>query len=166
MGKFNVTLNWFCSRPIGTLVNSMWGNPDVRATGNSAQQCEGKIPTSSPPQKCPSPWWIWTPSNTQFLGPSESTSQTAFQSVWPFLKGSRSLQTHRLTDRPHNSNRPHLTSAAISPNNNNNWSKNFDGRLQCRGDFSSGKFNATFDCFCGRPIGTLVDSMLGIPVLL
>jgi len=106
------------------------------------------------------------PSNTQFLGPSESTSQTAFQSVQPFLKGSRSLQTDRLTDRPHNSNRPHLTSAAMWPNNYHKCSKNFDGRLQCRGDFSSGKFNTTFDCFCGRPIGTLVDSMLGTPVLL
>jgi len=27
-------------------------------------------------------------------------------------------------------------------------------------DFSVGKFNMTLDCFCGRPIGTLIDSML------
>ena len=36
MGKFNVTLDCFCVRPIGKLVDSTRGNPDVRATGNGA----------------------------------------------------------------------------------------------------------------------------------
>jgi len=31
--KFIVTLNCFCDQPCGTLVDSMQGNPDVRATG-------------------------------------------------------------------------------------------------------------------------------------
>jgi len=34
-----------------------------------------------------------------FLGPPESTSQTASQSVQPVLQGSRSWQTDRQTDR-------------------------------------------------------------------
>ena len=51
------------------------------------------------------------------LGPPESTTQTASRLVQPFLQGSRSLQT----DGPHYSvcsNRPHLASAAMWPNNN------------------------------------------------
>ena len=39
----------------------------------------------------------------------------------------------------------------------------FYKRLHCRGDFSSGKFNVTLCSFCHWPIGTLVDSMQGIP---
>ena len=31
---------------------------------------------------------------------------------------------------------------------NNKQSKNFDDRSHGRGDFSSGKFNATLDCYC------------------
>jgi len=47
-----------------------------------------------PLQNCPFPWGIWTPSNTWFLGPPES-----------------STQTNRLADRPRYSicnNRPYL----------------------------------------------------------
>jgi len=44
LGKFIVTVDCFCGH----------------------LEC-GKIPTSSP-QKCP--FWIWTPSNTYFLGPT------------------------------------------------------------------------------------------------
>jgi len=36
LGKFNVTLDYFCGWPIGMLVNSMRGNPDVRATSDGA----------------------------------------------------------------------------------------------------------------------------------
>ena len=45
------------------------------------------------------------------LGPPESTTQTASPPVQPFLHGSWSWQTHRLTDRPRYStsnNSPHL----------------------------------------------------------
>jgi len=53
------------------------------------------------------------------LGPAESTSQTPSRSVHPFLQDSRSLQTGRQTDRPRyfvRSNRSHLASAAMRPN--------------------------------------------------
>jgi len=52
--KFNVALNCFCGLSTGLLVNSMRGNPDVRATGIGTERHAGKIPTSSP-QKCPFP---------------------------------------------------------------------------------------------------------------
>ena len=37
MGKFNVTLECLCRWATGTMVDSMWGNPDVGATGDGAQ---------------------------------------------------------------------------------------------------------------------------------
>jgi len=46
LGKFNMTLDCFCGRPIGTLVNSMQENPDVTRS------------------KLPFLVGIWTPSNT------------------------------------------------------------------------------------------------------
>ena len=57
--KFNVIPNCFCDRPIGTLVDSMWGNSDVRATGNGARRCAGKSRRHLP-QKRPSPKRTWT----------------------------------------------------------------------------------------------------------
>jgi len=36
-GKFNATLDCFCSQPVGMLFDSMQGNPDVKATGNGTQ---------------------------------------------------------------------------------------------------------------------------------
>ena len=42
LGKFNVTLDCFYGRPVGMLVDSMQGNPDVRVTGNSSWQRAGK----------------------------------------------------------------------------------------------------------------------------
>jgi len=50
-GKFNATLDCFCGWPVGTLVDSMQGNPDDIP---SKFLCMG----------------IWTPSNTWFLRPS------------------------------------------------------------------------------------------------
>ena len=42
-----------------------------------------------PPSKLPLPTGgIWIPSNTWFLGPPKSSTQTASQSVQPFLQGS------------------------------------------------------------------------------
>jgi len=68
-----------------------------------------------PPQNCPFPWGIWTSYNTWFLGPPESSTQTASWSVQPFLQGSQLWQTNRPTDRqtyrpcyPVGNNRPHL----------------------------------------------------------
>jgi len=55
------------------------------------------------------------------FGPPVSTSQMASRSVHQFLQGSRSWQTNQLTDRPRYSicsNRLHLVSAAMRPNNN------------------------------------------------
>jgi len=60
--KFNATLDCFSGHPMRTLVDSMWENNDVRATGNSGQQRAGK--SWRHPLKCPFPWGIWTPSNT------------------------------------------------------------------------------------------------------
>jgi len=40
--NFNVTIDCFYSWPIGTVVDSMPGNPDIRATRNGAQQHMGK----------------------------------------------------------------------------------------------------------------------------
>ena len=63
------------------------------------------------PSNCPFPWGIWTPSNTGFLGPPESSTQTEYRSVQLLLQGSLLWQTDRQTDRPHYSvgnNRPHL----------------------------------------------------------
>ena len=42
LGKFNVSLNCFCGRPVRMLVDSMRGNPDIMATGNGAQGRAGK----------------------------------------------------------------------------------------------------------------------------
>jgi len=60
-GKFNVTLDCFCGRPIGMLDDSMRGNPDVRATGIGGVQ---ENPDVISPQKYPFPCGPWTPSNT------------------------------------------------------------------------------------------------------
>jgi len=58
------------------------------------------------PNNSPFGWGIWALSNTCFLGPPESTTQTASPSVQPFCRGVTSM-----TDRPRYSvgnNRPHL----------------------------------------------------------
>jgi len=71
--------------------------------------------TFSPSKIAPSCVGIWTPSNTWFLGPAKSTSQTASGLVQLLLY----RQTNRQTDRPCYSvcsNRPHLASAALQPN--------------------------------------------------
>jgi len=44
------------------------------------------------------PFTSWTPSNKWFLGPPESTSQTAYRSVQPPLQSLWSWQTDRQTD--------------------------------------------------------------------
>jgi len=48
-------------------------------------------------------------------------------------------------------------------NNNNKWSMNFDKRPHRWEIFRWENFNVALDCFCGRPIGTLVNSMRGNP---
>ena len=49
------------------------------------------------PTKLPLPLGIWNPSNTWFLGPPESLTQTAARSLHPFLQGSLVWQTDRRT---------------------------------------------------------------------
>jgi len=56
MGKFNATCHLLYSRPIGMLVNTAWGNPDVRPTGNGARPHVGNVISS----KVPHPVGIWT----------------------------------------------------------------------------------------------------------
>jgi len=60
-GKFNVTVNCLCCQPLQMLFDSLWGNPDVRATGNHAQHHVGKSKRHSP-LKCPCRLGVWTPS--------------------------------------------------------------------------------------------------------
>ena len=68
--KNYVTLDCFCGQPIIMLVNSMQGNPDIRAARNGACRCVEKS-QCHPPQKCPFPWGSGSPSNTQFRQPSQ-----------------------------------------------------------------------------------------------
>ena len=68
LGKFNVTLNCICGQPIGTPVDKV-GKPNV-------------IPLKSAPKEESGPHLIYSSS-----GQPEVTTQTASQSVQPFLKG-------------------------------------------------------------------------------
>jgi len=61
-------------------------------------ECPYTIGRPFPPQNCPFPWGIWTPSNTWFLGPPDASTQMASRSVQPFLQGSLVWQTDRQTD--------------------------------------------------------------------
>jgi len=65
----------------------------------------------SPPNVCPFPWGIWTPSNTWSLGPTQVLNPNGISIGSAFLQGSLVLQTDRPTDRPRYSvsnNRPYL----------------------------------------------------------
>jgi len=72
------------------------------------------------PSNCPFPWGIWTPSNTGFLGPPESSTQTESQSVQLLLQGSLLWQTDRRTDHTTRSvtiDRIYIHTTAMWPNN-------------------------------------------------
>jgi len=63
---------------------------------------------------------VWAPSNTWFLELHESKHQVEISIGWTVLQDSSDKQTH--TDRPRYSvcsNKPHLTDAAVQPNNSN-----------------------------------------------
>jgi len=87
-----VTLDWSCGRSIGMLVNSMWGNSSVRATGTVFvgvhENPDVIVLKSGPSHGGPGPLVIYGS-----LGLPESTSQMASLSLQPFLQGSQSLQT-------------------------------------------------------------------------
>ena len=111
-GKFNVTLDCFCGWSFGTLINSMRGYPDTRATGNSAWRHARKS-QRHPPQKCPFPCGDLDPhlihSN---LGPPDSK--------WNLNRFSCScgaLGHYRQTDRPYYSV---CNNRSNNRNNNNN----------------------------------------------
>jgi len=73
----------------------------------------------SPPKLPLNLWGSGPPSNAWFLGTPKSTTQTASQLVHLFAR-SLMVITNRQTDRPCYSvcsNRPHLASAAMWPNN-------------------------------------------------
>ena len=98
MAKFNVALGYFCGRPIGTLVDSMRKNPDVRATGDAVLGSVQQNPDVDP-SKVSLPMWHLGPNlSRSSFGPPESTTQTASRLAQPFLQGSRPWQTDRLTD--------------------------------------------------------------------
>ena len=101
-----------------SILNNKRGNPDVRAIGNGARQRDGKF-RRHPPQKCafrggPGPHLI-----RSSLGPPQSTSKRHLDRFSRFCwVHKRDTQTDR---RRYSicSNRLHLTSAAMRPNNNN-----------------------------------------------
>jgi len=73
-GQSNVTIAFACfrGRPIGTLIDSIRGTPDARATGNSARRRAGKS-RRHPPSKLPlrsSHGGSGPTSNTWSLGPT------------------------------------------------------------------------------------------------
>jgi len=114
LGKFNGTFDCFGIQPIGTLVDSMRGNPDVRATGNSVWR-HVKNPYVISTQKCSFLQGIWTPHLIHSSsGLPESTSK------WHLDQFSRFCRVHghyKQTKRPHYSmcrNRQHL--AVMRPN--------------------------------------------------
>jgi len=49
--------------------------------------------------------------------------------------------------------------ASVKQKLQNNWRKNFEERLHGGGVIFHWKFKVMLNCFCSRPIGTLVDSM-------
>jgi len=87
----------------------MWGNPDIRATGNRAQRHAGKY-RRHPPQNCALNGDLDHYLIHGSLGPSESTSRTASWSVQKLLQRSWLRLINRPTKRPWYSicsNRPH-----------------------------------------------------------
>jgi len=62
-------------------------------------------PSLPPPQNCPFPWVIWTPSNTWFLGPNRVHNSNGISISWAVLQYLLLWQTDRQTDRPTNSPR-------------------------------------------------------------
>jgi len=71
-------------------------------------------------QNCPFPWGSGPQSNTWFLGPTVSFTQTASWAVQPFLQGSLLWQTDRQTDHPTRSVTIaciYVRSASMWPNN-------------------------------------------------
>jgi len=99
-GKFNVRLNFFCRQPNRMIVDSMWGNHNVRTTGNRKVHGGMRENPDVIPSKVPLPVVIWTHLINSALGTRKSTSQMACRLVRQFSQGSWSLQTDRLTDHP------------------------------------------------------------------
>ena len=82
VGKLNVTLDCFCGRPVGTRVNSTLENPDVM-----------------PLKIAPRMGYLDPHPTHDSLGPPESTSQKASQSVQPLLQDYGRYGRDRQTDR-------------------------------------------------------------------
>jgi len=92
LGKFNVTLDSFCDRPIGMLVDNIWEIP----TSGPLETVLGSVWKKSqhhPTQKC----FLMVGSGPQlihsFLGKPKYTQRTESHAVQLFLQGSWSLQT-------------------------------------------------------------------------
>lgn len=104
-----MTLDRFCSRPIGTLVVSMQGNPDSGVPENS----------DVIPLKMPLLTGTWTPSNAWFLGPTKVNIQNGITIGLAAFAG-LTVVTDRQADRPRYfvcRNMPHLASDAMRPKN-------------------------------------------------
>jgi len=103
------------------LVDSMRGNPDVRATGNGVWQHVGKF-QQWPHQKCPFRWGSWI--LMWYVVPWANPSPHPKWHLDRFSHLCRAYSCYRQTDQPKDrpcysvcSNRPHLASAAMRPNN-------------------------------------------------
>jgi len=81
-----------------------------------------------PPQNCPFPWGTWTPSNTRFLGPTESSIQRHLDRFGRlcgahYCDRPTNRQTDRSTDHATLSvtiGRIYLCNTVMRPNNNTN----------------------------------------------
>jgi len=111
-------LDCFSGRPIGTLVDTMRGNPNARATGNGARRCAGKSRRHSA-QEFPFPWDL-NPHLIHSFWVDRSSHNPNGISIGSAGVAVVTILTDRQTDRPPYSvcgNRPHLAIAAIWPNN-------------------------------------------------
>jgi len=81
LGKCDVTLECFYSRPVWMLVDSMQANPNIGPTGNGSGQRAGKILTSSLLKNAPSLGGSGSHLIHSSLGPPNSMSQMVSRSV-------------------------------------------------------------------------------------
>jgi len=99
-GQFNVTIACFRGRPIGTLIDSVRGTPDARATGNSVRRRAAKS-RRHPPSKLPlrsSHGGSGPTSNTWSLGPTRVNIPKGITISLPAFAGI-AVVTDRPTDR-------------------------------------------------------------------
>jgi len=98
--NLNVTLDYFCDRPIERGSTACGKTPTSRTLGSALGDVR-ENPDIIPLKRANSCGGSRPPYNIWFSGPIRVyTSPKASRSVQPFLQGSRSLQTDRQTDGP------------------------------------------------------------------